>query len=226
MLDQDTARALLTIADETCARVAFVGDRHQLPAVGRGGVLDHAINWAHPTAVVSLEKVHRFADPAYAALSLRMREGEDPTSVFDELHRGGQIAIHASDVERTVALAEVGAAGDLVIADRREQVADLNAAIRDQLGSGKTAAPSRPPAESGSASGTVSPPAATIPTSKSRTARPGRSRRSMTTAASSSATGGASTRSRSSTRSSSSSSPTRLRCTARRATLSAAPTSL
>jgi hypothetical protein len=42
MLDQDTARALLTLADEAGARVALVGDRHQLPAVGRGGVLDHA----------------------------------------------------------------------------------------------------------------------------------------------------------------------------------------
>ena len=51
MLDQDTARALLTIADETGARVAFVGDRHQLPAVGRGGVLDHAARWARPEAV-------------------------------------------------------------------------------------------------------------------------------------------------------------------------------
>lgn len=37
MLDQDTARALMTIADERNARVALVGDRHQLPAVGRGG---------------------------------------------------------------------------------------------------------------------------------------------------------------------------------------------
>ena len=41
MLDQDTALALLTIADEAQARVVLVGDRHQLPAVGRGGVLDH-----------------------------------------------------------------------------------------------------------------------------------------------------------------------------------------
>jgi len=40
--------------------------------------------------------------------------------------------IHASEVERTAALAEVGATGDLVIADTREQVADLNATIRDQ----------------------------------------------------------------------------------------------
>ena len=131
MLDQDTARALLTIADETGARVALVGDRHQLPAVGRGGVLDHAVSWAHPTAVVTLEKVHRFTDPDYAALSLRMRKGDDPNSVFDALHRRGQIVIHASEVERTATLADAGAAGDLVIADTREQVADLNAAIRD-----------------------------------------------------------------------------------------------
>jgi conjugative relaxase-like TrwC/TraI family protein len=134
MLDQDTARALLTIADEAGARVALVGDRHQLPAVGRGGVLDHAIAWAHPTAVVSLEKVHRFTDPSYAALSLRMRTGDNPTAVFDALHRRGSIVIHSSDVERTVALAEAGAAGDLVVADTREHVASLNAAIRDQRG--------------------------------------------------------------------------------------------
>ena len=132
MLDQDTARALLSIADETGARVALVGDRHQLPAVGRGGLLDHAVAWAHPTAVVTLEKVHRFADPHYAALSLKMRKSEDPASVFDALHRRGQVVVHASEIEREAALAEAGAAGDLVVADTREDVASLNAAIRDQ----------------------------------------------------------------------------------------------
>ncbi|CAN5446003.1 hypothetical protein BH10ACT10_BH10ACT10_02250 [soil metagenome] len=132
MLDQDTARALLAIADETGTRVALVGDPHQLPAVGRGGLLDHALAWAHPTAVVRLEKVHRFADPGYATLSLRMREGEDPGAVFSELHRRGSVVIHPSDGERTAALAEVGAVGDLVVADTREQVASLNAAIRDR----------------------------------------------------------------------------------------------
>ncbi|CAN5175945.1 hypothetical protein BH18ACT9_BH18ACT9_05350 [soil metagenome] len=75
MLDQDTARALLTIADETGARVALVGDRHQLPAVGRGGVLDLAVRWAAPGAITSLEVVHRFSDPEYAAISLAMRTG-------------------------------------------------------------------------------------------------------------------------------------------------------
>jgi exodeoxyribonuclease V alpha subunit len=132
MLDQDTARALLTIADETRARVALVGDRHQLPAVGRGGLLDHAIAWAHPTAVVTLEKVHRFSDPDYATLSLRMRTGDDPAAVFDGLHHRGKVVIHPSEAERTAALAEAGAAGDLVIADTREHVASLNAAIHDQ----------------------------------------------------------------------------------------------
>lgn len=132
MLEQDTARALLTIADEAGARVVLVGDRHQLPAVGRGGVLDHALAWAHPTAVVTLEKVHRFTDPDYAAVSLRMRTGNDPAAVFDALHRRGSIVIHPSEAERTATLAEAGAAGDLVLADTREHVACLNAAIRDQ----------------------------------------------------------------------------------------------
>jgi exodeoxyribonuclease V alpha subunit len=76
--------------------------------------------------------VHRFTDPDYAALSLRMRTGDDPATVFDALHRRGSIVIHPSDVERTAALAEAGAAGDLVVADTREHVASLNAAIRDQ----------------------------------------------------------------------------------------------
>jgi hypothetical protein len=81
--------------------------------------------------VVTLDTVHRFTDPEYAALSLRMRTGEDPGSVFDELNARGQVVIHPTEVERTAALADAGAGGHLVIADTREQVADLNASIRD-----------------------------------------------------------------------------------------------
>ncbi len=55
-----------------------------------------------------------------------------PASVFDALHRRGQVVIHPSEAERTATLAEAGAAGDLVVADTREHVAHLNAAIRDQ----------------------------------------------------------------------------------------------
>lgn len=132
MLDQDTARALFAIADHADATVALLGDRHQLPAVGRGGVLDLATRWAPPEAHLELESVHRFSDESYADLSLMMRTGDHPANVFDALLERGLITIHATDVERTAALAGIGAAGDdLIIADTREQVGALNAAIRD-----------------------------------------------------------------------------------------------
>jgi thymidine kinase len=141
MLDQDTARALLVIADEHHTRVALVGDRHQLPAVGRGGVLDLAARWANTESCLTLETVHRFADPDYAELSLAMRTSRHPAGVFDTLLARGQIRLHPSESERTGALAQIGAqpqaeaSGEpvLVIAETREQVAALNATIRDQL---------------------------------------------------------------------------------------------
>ncbi|KRC53362.1 hypothetical protein ASE19_13505 [Nocardioides sp. Root79] len=133
MLDQDTARALFAIADHAGATVALLGDRHQLPAVGRGGVLDLAARWAPPEAHLELESVHRFSDEAYAHVSLLMRTGERPGAVFDALLERGQVVVHASDVERTAAVADIGARGDeLIIADTREQVASINAAIRDR----------------------------------------------------------------------------------------------
>src|SRR5674476_1097090 len=98
-----TVRALVTIADETGARLALVGDRHQLPAVGRGGVLDLAAHWADPDARMTLDNVHRFADPDYAKLSLAMRSGENPEAVFDLLVQRGQIVVHSDEASRTAA---------------------------------------------------------------------------------------------------------------------------
>jgi len=153
MLDQDTARALLTIADEHRVRVALLGDRHQLPAVGRGGVLDLAHRWADPDACLSLDVVHRFTlqiqtapghsrtvpDSEYAALSAAMRSGADPGAVFDTLHTRGQVRIHPIAAEQQQMIAEDvltarrDAAPVTVVADTREQVAALNAAIRERL---------------------------------------------------------------------------------------------
>lgn len=130
MLDQDTARALLELADATGTRVALVGDRHQLPAVGRGGVLDLAARYA-PDRMVELEGVRRFTDPDYADLSLRMRRGERTGEVFDDLVRRGLVVVHASEVERTAALAERAARGELVVADTREQVATINGLVHE-----------------------------------------------------------------------------------------------
>ena len=134
MLDQDTARALFAIADHTRATVALVGDRHQLPAVGRGGVLDLAARWAPPEAHLELEAVHRFGDETYADLSLLMRRGERSGEVFDALLERGQVVVHATQVERTAAIAALG--DDLIVADTREQVSAINAAIRDRRQAG------------------------------------------------------------------------------------------
>src|SRR4051794_38821682 len=149
MLDQDTARALLTVADECRVRVALLGDRHQLPAVGRGGVLDLAIARAGPAAHLTLAAVHRFThtdeagrtvpDPEYGALSLAMRAGAAPAAVFDALAARGQIRLHPDAGELNEALAEAAATAYAgyeqvaLVVDTGAQSADLNAAIRDRL---------------------------------------------------------------------------------------------
>jgi exodeoxyribonuclease V alpha subunit len=158
MLDQDTALALLTLADEHHARVALIGDRYQLPAIGRGGVLEHAHRFADPAALVQLDTVHRFTrtvltldgatstvpDLHYADLTLRIRAGEDPAAVFDQLVERGQVRVHASEADRHAALADLVTAEHLagqdvagqdvaVVVDTRDQAAALNAAIRDRL---------------------------------------------------------------------------------------------
>ena len=136
MLDQDVTCALLTVADESGARVALVVDRHQLQAVGRGGAFDLAIRWAPDEARVELDTVHRFVDDTYADLTLQMRSGERSGDVFDTLLSLGEIVIHSTEVERlaavTAAAADEPHAAPLLIADTREQVSLLNAAIRDE----------------------------------------------------------------------------------------------
>jgi hypothetical protein len=136
MLDQDTALALFTVADEHQVRLALIGDRRQLPAIGRGGVLDIAARWTPPRAHVVLESVHRFTDSAYAEVSLAMRSGTDPGGVFDALAAQGHVRIYPTDRDRTAALAaQAMAAGReiVVAADTRAQAAELNAAIQQEL---------------------------------------------------------------------------------------------
>jgi thymidine kinase len=153
MLDQDTARALFTIADEHQVRVALLGDRHQLSAVGRGGVLDLAARWADPDASLTLDVVHRFTrdiadadgstrtvpDVEYADLTVAMRTGDSPGEVFDVLLARNQIQLHTTAADLQATLAETAAGpyvnGDhvAVVVDTREQAGHLNAAIRDRL---------------------------------------------------------------------------------------------
>ncbi|MDY0910091.1 AAA family ATPase [Microbacterium sp. CFBP9034] len=104
MVDLHTANALATIAAESGAGIAMVGDHLQAMPVGHAGAM--ACMTRRATAVVELTAVHRFRDPSYAALTLRMREPaskDQALAVAAELDRRDQIhrvtdAAHARDV--------------------------------------------------------------------------------------------------------------------------------
>ena len=113
MLDQDSAIALFTVAGDAAATVALVGDRAQLPAVGRGGVLDLAAALAAGSGrtVFDMDSVHRFTDPTYADLTLRLRAGDNPAHLFDRLHALGHVRLHRStdDAHEAIATATTAA---------------------------------------------------------------------------------------------------------------------
>ncbi|WP_235201449.1 AAA family ATPase [Microbacterium sp. CH12i] len=130
MLDQDTALALLAVADEHGATLALVGDRAQLAAVGRGGVLDMAAQLS--THVVDLTTVHRFTDPEYADLTIRMRAGENAALLFDRLHALGLVALHNSTEDVRDAIASTTHVGDAITVATNDEARELNICIREE----------------------------------------------------------------------------------------------
>lgn len=137
MLDQDTSLALVQLVDQYGAGLVLMGDRAQLPAVGRGGVLDHAAKIATDRA--DIDVVHRFADPKYAELSLRMRTRDKPASLFNELYEGGHIRIHTSTEEALEVMTDQAAqtiltGGTVALATPTNAMAtQINAAMQQQM---------------------------------------------------------------------------------------------
>ncbi len=129
MLDQDTAHALLTITAEASATVALVGDRAQLPAVGRGGLLDMAAQIRGRT--YDMTELHRFADAEYAALTLTMRDRENPGEVFDRLAAMGLIALHADDEQGRGDITAHARDSVAITVATNDEAAALNERIRD-----------------------------------------------------------------------------------------------
>ena len=128
MLDQDTAHALLTVTAEAGATVALVGDRAQLPAVGRGGVLDMAAQIRGRTC--DMTELHRFADPNFAALTLAMRDRENPGAVFDQLAAMGVVTLHADEGQAQQHIAEHAQDGQAITVATNDEAAALNERIR------------------------------------------------------------------------------------------------
>ena len=128
MLDQDTTIALLTLIAEAGATVALVGDSAQLPAVGRGGVLDIAAQTRGAT--YDMTEVHRFTDRAYAALTIAMRDRDHPGQIFDQLAALDLIRLHASEDEQQAYIAATLADEEAITVATNDEAAVLNQAIR------------------------------------------------------------------------------------------------
>lgn len=97
MVDLHTADALAIVAGETGAGIAMIGDPRQAAPVGHAGAMAAMTRAADN--VVELREVHRFTDPAYGDLTLRLREvatAEDAVGVAAALDDGGHVARVAS----------------------------------------------------------------------------------------------------------------------------------
>lgn len=129
MLDQDTAIALFAVTTEHGATLALVGDRAQLPAVGRGGVLDMAAQIRGRT--IDMAEVHRFTDPAYADLTVRLRDRDDPGAIFDQLAALGLIRLHADAESLREHIAQHREDGEAVTVATNDEAAHLNERVRD-----------------------------------------------------------------------------------------------
>ncbi|MGG7453054.1 MobF family relaxase [Plantibacter auratus] len=134
MLDQDLMHAVMTVAGEGDASLALIGDRAQLPAIGRGGVLDMAV--AASPRPLDLSELYRFREEGYADLTLQMRDREAPGALFDKLHERGNIVIHDTDEAAWAAItsdvaakAEAGATVAVAVATN-EQAAEVNALVQ------------------------------------------------------------------------------------------------
>lgn len=99
MMELETANALLEIVHQSHAGIALVGDQRQALPVGHSGAM--ALFWRRASSHIELTSVHRFKDPRWAELSLRLRDPhspEDAADVADELISTGHVTLANSDI--------------------------------------------------------------------------------------------------------------------------------
>jgi hypothetical protein len=76
--------------------------------------------------------VHRFTDPEYADLTVRMRAGANPALLFDQLHALGLIELHDSTQAVQETIAQTARSGDAITTATNDEARELNARIRDR----------------------------------------------------------------------------------------------
>lgn len=100
MVDLHTANMLAQLATDSGAGIAMIGDHLQAMPVGHSGAM--ATMQRRSGSTVELTAVHRFREPAYGALTLRLREPtdrSDAVSVARELAAAGHVGIVATEHE-------------------------------------------------------------------------------------------------------------------------------
>ncbi len=131
MADTLTLDTAVEFALHRGASVRLIGDDQQLAAIGAGGVLRDI---THSHGALHLTELHRFTDPAEAAASLALREG-DPKALTFYLDHG---RVHVGDLARTTEDAFTAWVSDraagldaIMLAPTRDLVADLNRRARE-----------------------------------------------------------------------------------------------
>jgi exodeoxyribonuclease V alpha subunit len=100
MVDLHTANILAQLATDTGAGIAMIGDHLQALPVGHSGAM--ATMQRRSGSSVELTAVHRFHDPTYGALTLRLREPAnhaDALTIARELAATGHINTVASELD-------------------------------------------------------------------------------------------------------------------------------
>ncbi|MGO2520940.1 MAG: AAA family ATPase [Microbacterium sp.] len=98
MVDLHASNALAAIALDSGVGIAMVGDHLQALPVGHSGAM--SLMRSRSSSVVELCAVHRFKDPAWGALSLRLREpGPDSKAVAHEIVETGHAVVVSTDAE-------------------------------------------------------------------------------------------------------------------------------
>lgn len=124
MVDLHTANILAQLAADTGAGIAMIGDHLQALPVGHSGAM--ATMQRRSGSTVELTTVHRFQDPSYGTLTLRLREPADhadAVAVARELAATGHVDMVASEHEAR----EQMVAAWLTDAPRGERVALVTA---------------------------------------------------------------------------------------------------
>jgi conjugative relaxase-like TrwC/TraI family protein len=139
MADTLSLDAAVQFALDRGASVRLIGDDQQLAAIGAGGVL-RDIQQTH--GAVRLSELHRFTNPAEAAASLMLRDG-DPTALNFYLDHG---RVHVGDLAKITEDAFAAWVQDrsagldaIMLAPTRELVAELNRRARDHRRNGAPA---------------------------------------------------------------------------------------